>query len=251
MNQTAESALAARAKQGGNSKGRKKEPGQSDETCENCDRPGHTKPDSWSKGGGKEGQGLRQKKNAKNSETVVIAADDDEEELFASTCTSDYVAAAESIDTPKSRLGTCVDSGASRHYCPDRSKFTEYRAVERKITMADGRTMTTAGIGDLHIELPNGSGKMKTILKNAVHAPQMAFTLISISRLDKAGFSITFSKGICIIRDRSGKVIASIPNSEGLYKKNCRVQAAKPICQCRVRQDVDKRSPSQARPHIP
>jgi len=82
----------------------------------------------------------------------VVVADDDKEELFAFTCTSDYVALTDAIDVPKSRFGTCVDSGASRHYCPDRAKFTGYKPVERKITTADGRTLTTAGMGDLHIE---------------------------------------------------------------------------------------------------
>ena len=215
---TAESALVAHTKKAGKSKSKKKDGSQSDVICENCNRPGHSKPDCWSKGKGKKGQGPRQQKKGKKSETVVVAADNKKEDLFAFTCTSDYMAVAESIDLPKLHLGTCMDSRASQHYCPDRSKFTEYKTVERKITMADGRTLTTAGMGDLNIELPNGSGKTKTIFKNAIHAPEMAFTLISISRLDKAGFSVTFSKGMCINRDTSGKTIATIPNSDGLYK---------------------------------
>jgi GAG-pre-integrase domain len=94
----------------------------------------------------------------------------------------------------------------------------DYKAVEHKITTADGGTLTTAGVGDLHIDLPNGSGKTKTILKGAVHAPDMAFTLISISQLDKAGFSVLFNKGMCTIKDTSNKTITTIPNSNGLYK---------------------------------
>jgi hypothetical protein len=154
-------------------KGNKKNKPQSDVTCENCDRPGHSKPDCWSKGGGKEGQGPRQKKKGKTNEAIIVVADDDNSELFTFTCTLDYVALANSLDVPKPRLGTCIDSGASRHYCPDRTKFTEYKQVKRKITTADGRTLTTAGVRDLHIELPNGSGKTKNILKNAIHAPDV------------------------------------------------------------------------------
>jgi len=148
---TAESALAAHSKKGGSLKG--KEETETDEVCENCDRTGHSKADCWSKGGGKEGQGPRQKRKAKKNETVV-AADDDKEDLLAFTCTSAYVAVAESIDVPKSKLGTCMDSGASQHYCPDRSKFTDYRAVEREVTTADGRTLITAGMGDLKWHSP-------------------------------------------------------------------------------------------------
>ena len=73
-------------------------------------------------------------------------------------------------------------------------------------------------MGDLHIELPNGSGKTKVTFRNAVHAPSMAFTLISISRLDKAGYSVTFNKGMCTIRNPNAKTIATIPHRDRLYK---------------------------------
>ena len=73
-------------------------------------------------------------------------------------------------------------------------------------------------MGDLHIELPNRSGKMKVTSRNAIHAPSMAFTLISISRLDKAGYSVTFNKVMCTIRNLNAKTIATIPHSNGLYK---------------------------------
>ena len=56
--------------------------------------------------------------------------------------------------------------------------------------MADGRSLTAIGMGDLHMELPNGSRKTKVTFENATHAPSMAFTLISISRLDKAGYLV-------------------------------------------------------------
>ena len=46
----------------------------------------------------------------------------------------------------------------------------------------------------------------------------MAFMLISISRLDKVGYSVTFNKGMCTIQDPKRKMIATIPHSDGLYK---------------------------------
>ena len=56
---------------------------------------------------------------------------------------------------------------------------------------------------------------MVTIFKDTTHAPEMAFTLISISRLDGARFSVTFSKGI---KNPKGTTIATIPHSNRLYK---------------------------------
>lgn len=54
----------------------------------------------------------------------------------------------------------------------------------------------------------------------------MAFTLISISKLDKAGFSVAFQKGTCVIKERSGKTIATIPHKDGLYKIAATKQAS-------------------------
>ena len=149
---------------------------------------------------------------------VVVAADNDKNELFAFTCTSDHAAIAEVPDVPKSKLGMCIDSGASRDYSPDHMKFSNYKSVWHTITMADGRSLAGIGIGDLHIELPNRSAKSKIVFKNAIHVSSMAFTLILISRLNKAGFLVMFSKGMCIIKDPKSKMVATVPHMDGLYK---------------------------------
>ena len=65
-------------------------------------------------------------------------------------------------------------------------------------------------MGDLHFDLPNGSEKTSIVFKNAVHTPDMAFTLISIGHLNKAGFSITFNIGMCMVKDSKAKTIATI-----------------------------------------
>ena len=83
-------------------------------------------------------------------------ANDEENDLFAFTCTSDYANVADSLKMPKSKFGTCIDSGASMDYSPDRSKFSNYREIEKDITTADGRILKAVGMGDLHLELPNG-----------------------------------------------------------------------------------------------
>ena len=99
------------------------------------------------KGGGKEGQGLKQKKGkGKKSETATVAAvDDDNKELFAFTCMSDFANVTEALQVPKSRLGMCIDSGASRVYSPDSSRFANYKMIDHSITTADGRQLKQWG----------------------------------------------------------------------------------------------------------
>ena len=103
-------------------------------------------------------------------------------------------------------------------YLPDRSKFTNYKMIDHSITTADGRQLKAIGMGDLEVEMPNGSKSTAMTFKNVIHAPQMAFTLILISRLDKAGYQVTFKKGMCTILNQKGQTIATIPHSDGLYR---------------------------------
>ena len=52
----------------------------------------------------------------------------------------------------------------------------------------------------------------------------MAFTLISISRLDKANCSVTFQKGMCTIHNPEGRIMGTITRANGLY---CLVNSSK------------------------
>ena len=90
---------------------------------------------------GRQGRARSQAKEREREEIQdgnVAAVDNDNKELFAFTCMSNYANIAKALQVPKSRLGTCIDSGASRVYSPDSSKFTNYKLIDRSITMADG-----------------------------------------------------------------------------------------------------------------
>ena len=90
--------------------------------CDNCHGKGHLKPDCWSKGGGKEGQGPRQKAASKKGERkpTEVAAIADDADLFAFTCTSDYTNIAQGLNLPTTKLGGgIIDTGTSSHFCPD------------------------------------------------------------------------------------------------------------------------------------
>jgi len=119
-----DSALTVHGRKGRPGHSHKGEKLKSSLTCENCGKPGHTKPDCYSKGGGKEGRWPKRKKfnkrREKKSEESAAVAKGADDKLFAFTCTSDYVALTNSLKLPKDKFGACMDSGASSHYCPDR-----------------------------------------------------------------------------------------------------------------------------------
>ena len=220
---TAETALAAYTKKGKQNKAGKQKKSEkklttTTEECDNCGRPSHTTIDCFSKGGGKEAEAPWKKKEKKTKVATVAVVKDEDKNFFAFTCTSDYANIAEYLKFPKSRYWTCIDSGVSNDYSPDRTKFSNYREIERSISSADGRSLKAVGMGDLHINLPNRSKCTPAVFKNAVHAPEMAFTLLSISKLDKYDHKVVFHKQMCTISDSKGCTIAKIPHSQGLYQ---------------------------------
>ena len=151
------------------------------------------------------------------TESAAVAVDKDIDELFTFTCTSDYATAANDPAIVNLKLVACVDSGASHDYCPEHLKFANYRSINRDIMAANGKSIKAVGMGDIYLDLPNGTKQTKTLFKNAIQAPSMAFTLISTSRLDLANCLITFYKGMCTIKDAKGCTITTIPCADRLY----------------------------------
>jgi hypothetical protein len=73
-------------------------------------------------------------------------------------------------------------------------------------------------MGDVKIDLPNGSKRNTVILKDVVYAPDLAFTLISVTQLDMAKCSVLFKNSMCSISYPDRKTMATLPLSNGLYR---------------------------------
>ena len=201
----------------------------------NCGRHGHTNNQCWEKGGGKEGQAPEWWKKIKGNkvsaniaenktankdepENYAMLAFDLPNEPMALVCTSDFHSEAHSIISTSNDVGSILDSGASRHFSPDRPKFLNYQELTNPepIRAVDGRTFSVLGKGDLQIYLPNGNQKLTLItLKNVFYSPHMAFTLISVSCVDRAGFSLFIKGGMCIMHGPKLNIIGRIPNFVG------------------------------------
>jgi hypothetical protein len=181
----------------------------SNKVCDNCQKPGHTKIDCWAKGGGKEGQDprLKNSKTTKKINTDSLkqptresAAVTNEDDLFAFSCTSDYVNAANDLGKDKARIDTIVDSGATWHFTLDKGKLINYQTIQNKlVTTANGSTFKAVGMGNLPVSLPNGKIQMNAILKRMIYVPELTFMLISISALDESNSEALFKGGMCTI----------------------------------------------------
>ena len=111
------------------------------------------------------------------------------------------------------------DSGASRHMSSYRHKFSNYRSIEpRSIRAADDHTFKAIGKGDMKIDVPNNAARTTMTLKDVLYCPNLGFTLVSVSRIAAAGYTVMFKDAICNILDRTGKIIGEIEASNGLYR---------------------------------
>jgi hypothetical protein len=136
----------------------------------------------------------------------------------ALVCTSDFHSKAHATSN---HTGTILNTGASHHFSPHCSKFLNYKELvsPEPIRAADGRTFSALGKGDLPIELPNRDHKPTPItLKSVYYSLHMAFTLMSMSCVDRAGFSLFIKGGACIICSPKSNIIGRIPEVRGLYR---------------------------------
>ncbi|KAJ3884960.1 hypothetical protein GG344DRAFT_34365, partial [Lentinula edodes] len=68
-----------------------------------------------------------------------------------------------------------------------------FRAANKQHFSADKR-------GELSVDLPNGvDDPSKLHLTEVLYSPEVGYTLISIGKLDEAGFEVTFGDGKCTI----------------------------------------------------
>ena len=103
---------------------------------------------------------------------------------------------------------------------PFRDRFKSYREIPPcAIAAADKRVFYAIGTGDLEIEVPNGKSSTSILLKDVLHAPKMGTTIVSVNRIAKARYAVTFKDNTFQIQNKSDKVIGMIPASQnGLYK---------------------------------
>jgi hypothetical protein len=122
---------------------------------------GHFKMDCWSKGGGKEGQrptGQGPRNGGKTTANTAIAAP---------APSPDNYAFATSVQV--GRGSTIIDSGATSHFCPDRTKLITFEAIKAQdVRMADGSTISVLGQGDIKVDLPLGNKYTTVTLKNTL-----------------------------------------------------------------------------------
>ena len=142
--------------------------------CYNCKKLAHKSADCYSPGSGKAGQGPHEKNQkgrkqedlgssanvANHSKTMKRGGT-----MFAFSATSSFCCISTKIRIPAKCCSIILDSGASHHYCPDKSKFKNITPISDVIKLADGHTLPALGIGDVY---PMTISGIKSCFKNVL-----------------------------------------------------------------------------------
>jgi hypothetical protein len=111
------------------------------------------------------------------------------------------------------------DSGASRHISPFHHCFLTYQPITPcPISAADKQIFYAIGTGTLQIQVPNRVSSTPILLREALHAPNIGTTVVSIGWIAKAGYTILFDGDTCKIKNKNDSIIGRIPvGQNGLY----------------------------------
>jgi hypothetical protein len=69
----------------------------------------------------------------------------------------------------------------------------------------------------MELRVSNGDGNTNIKLRKVLYAPMMGATLVSVGQIDAAGYATHFQNGKCIIQNKQGRLIGSIPRINNLY----------------------------------
>jgi hypothetical protein len=97
------------------------------------------------------------------------------------------------------------------HYRDTLEKFVDIS--QALFRAANKQSMKAVGMGEMTVNVPNGTDVSQIRLTEALYSPQVGYTLLSVGCLDDRCFSITFSGRKCTIRGLDGSHIGAIPKT--------------------------------------
>jgi hypothetical protein len=180
----------------------------------------------WKEGGGKARQGPRQRAKAKKNQEGTrppkeVKTTTIEEVTNQEASAHAFTALPIANDrAPIRKKSYIFDSGARDHISPYKNDFISFESIKPcPIAAANNHKISAIGKGTMVIKIPNGSRITTLYLRDVLYSPEISFTLVSLSRADKAGYSTLIKGGMMNIVDRTQKkTIGQISSVQGIWQ---------------------------------
>jgi hypothetical protein len=164
---------------------------KSDIKCSNCERTGHIAADCFRKGGGKEGQYPAWWKGKKDTDSPSKSTTANS---AVGHITQSYALASSSTNPDRGK--TYADSAASDNFFKDRDAFETYTPCDRVGQSSESDTpLRIIGTGKAKKTFIHDGKEVIVTFENALHCPNIAYNLVSISEADKKGCKVIFGDG--------------------------------------------------------
>ena len=146
----------------------------------------------------------------KNIEEEIVVDEMVTEEL--GDISGEAFVVAESVQTlAKAKL---YNSRCTNHISPYKSHFNNFEPIKTcHFRTANKQMFSTIGKGELVVNIPSDSSTTQLRLKDVLYSPEVAYTLVSIGRLDEEGFFVIFGGGKCTIWDKNQELVGVIPKT--------------------------------------
>jgi hypothetical protein len=106
-------------------------------------------------------------------------------------------------DGSKSSNVWYIDSGCSNHMTGQRHLFKELGENHKtSVKMCNGKSIHLAGRCTVTLDVDRGG---HTILNHVQYSPSLDYNLISVGQLMRAGYSLLFNEGACMIKHKKTK----------------------------------------------
>ncbi|KNZ72391.1 hypothetical protein J132_03483 [Termitomyces sp. J132] len=187
----------------------------SDKMCSNCGKTGHTHPDCFREGGGKQGQyplWWREKHTASLSGANFTSTTADRsimpgghftllacitkipDLIFKDNAPSFEHVALTAGEIPPSKSCSFADSGYTTHFFKSCKVFVNYKPIMKLTGQSskEGASFMILGIGNVVIRVIHQGKEHTLVFRDVLHAPTVAANLILISKLNLAGWHTMF-----------------------------------------------------------
>ena len=176
--------------------------------CNYCNRLGHVESKCWTKFPHLNPN----KKGSSSAKPALIATQNDEDPVIC------LMAKYDDSTVEKGTDKWFVDSGCSNHMTFNKSLFSTYTSGHpSSVELGNNNTAKVAGVGIVEIPILVNGKRVKCVLQNVLHVPDLGYQLLSVPTFDKSGFTTSFHSARCWISNGS-KLLATATIKGNLYE---------------------------------